>query len=430
MNTTRRFVLAVSLMACATVLIPGPAAAQESDPKLSTILLDEYTRLLTSEYVALNIVFPGANRIIDLAGFVRSPVAIALGVNQLVGTQAAAFPLGSSAGGFTWTFDPGLGTFQRESSSFGPTFAERALTVGKGRANIGVNFQRATFDSLEGLDLEGGEVKTYAGFNVTGANVYFENALRMKLSTNTIGLFGTYGVTNRLDVGIAVPIVTAHLDVGIDYRAVVNGSSSAWTTGKITSGSASGIGDVVARAKYNFLKTPGGGIAAGVDIRLPTGDEENFLGVAGAQSKMYVALSVARGRVSPHVNFGYTVSGASDAATSDDTYLIEPPDEVNFAGGVDYAITPRLTVAGDVVGRRLKDSLVLKLEDSIFGRGVQQFSVNQGDLNVLLGSAGVKYNPNFSVLGNGLIAFNVLFPLNDKGLTDQLTWMGGVEFSF
>src|SRR5262245_40209990 len=58
-----------------------------------------------------------------------------LAINQSLLTQLANFPLGSSAGGFTYTYDETLGVFNRSSESFGPVYAERAPTVGQGKWN-------------------------------------------------------------------------------------------------------------------------------------------------------------------------------------------------------------------------------------------------------------------------------------------------------
>ena len=53
-------------------------------------------------------------------------VGIVENFNQLMKVQLSTFPIGSSAGGFTYLFDESLGTFRRASRSFGPAFAERA----------------------------------------------------------------------------------------------------------------------------------------------------------------------------------------------------------------------------------------------------------------------------------------------------------------
>jgi hypothetical protein len=62
-------------------------------------------------------------------------------VNQAIMSQLTSLPLGSSSGGFTYAFNPEVGTFDRTSESFGPSLAERALTNGRGKLNFGVNFQ-------------------------------------------------------------------------------------------------------------------------------------------------------------------------------------------------------------------------------------------------------------------------------------------------
>jgi hypothetical protein len=354
-------------------------------------------------------------------------------MNQLMGAQVSSFPLGSSAGGFSWTFDPALGAFNRVSPSFGPVFSERALTIGRRRLNVGINYQRATFDGLEGKDLRGGDIKFYTGFDFGAFSLFFEDSLDLKISTDTVGLFATYGVTDRLDLGIAVPIMKVRMRAALTSRvgSNVTGVNPDALTPRVVDDSANGIGDIVLRGKYNFWKARGGGLAAGVDWRLPTGDEEELLGIAGAQGKVYLAASSAYGRVSPHFNAGLTISGDTSAARSSETAVFDPPDEINYAGGVDVAITPRVTVVGDLIGRTLRDTdrFNLRLVDqpqSSFGPNLREWAAEEGSLKVLLGSVGVKFNP----ASRALFAFNLLFPLNDRGLRDDLTFVGGFEWSF
>jgi hypothetical protein len=81
--------------------------------------------------------------------------------NGLLIGQLASLPLGSSAGGFTSAFDNALGTFVRTSRSFGPSFAERATTIGKRRLSAGFNFQHTRYDRFEGQNLRDGSIKFY-----------------------------------------------------------------------------------------------------------------------------------------------------------------------------------------------------------------------------------------------------------------------------
>ena len=51
-------------------------------------------------------------------------------IADLVGLEVSTAPIGSSAGGFTFTFDPVTRAFERAAPSFGPMFGERAITAG------------------------------------------------------------------------------------------------------------------------------------------------------------------------------------------------------------------------------------------------------------------------------------------------------------
>ena len=53
----------------------------------------------------------------------------------------------------TYVFDGALGTLRRGSRSFGPSFAERALTIGRRKLNAGFNYQRTTYRQFEGQNL-------------------------------------------------------------------------------------------------------------------------------------------------------------------------------------------------------------------------------------------------------------------------------------
>jgi len=112
-----------------------------------------------------------------------------------------------------------------------------------------------------------------------------------------------------------------------------------------------------------------------------------------------------------------------------------PPEEINYAAGADLALGLRATVAADIVGRVMR-----RVGNMTWGPGdldgdgpqppfpqYQQFDFTAGkDLHLLLGSVGLKVSP----FGNMLLTTNVLFPLTKNGLTDRLTWMAGVDYSF
>src|SRR5512145_3034312 len=51
-------------------------------------------------------------------------------LNEQITSQIGIFPFSSSVSGFTFAFDPSLGTFLRTTETLGPLFAERAPTLG------------------------------------------------------------------------------------------------------------------------------------------------------------------------------------------------------------------------------------------------------------------------------------------------------------
>src|SRR5207249_1530660 len=73
---------------------------------------------------------------------------------------------------------------------------------------------------------------------------------------------------------------------------------------------AHGIGDLLLRVKTTIWMGERFRVAAASDFRLPTGDENNFLGSGTWGVNPFVIVSY-RARVSPHVHLGYQWNGAS-----------------------------------------------------------------------------------------------------------------------
>ena len=404
-------------------------------------------------------------------------VEIVQAFNTQMVLQLSTFPLGSSSGGFTYTFDPAVGTFSRASRSFGPAFAERAVTAGRGRFSAGINYQHLRFDSFEGRDLDDGSVRFYLRHqeccstvgppvpptfgvanqpNNTRLDPFFEGdvietALALEARSDTFVLFANYGVTDRLDLGAAIPIVRVELDAALEATilrlATLTTPIHAFESGNLAAsqrtfraaGTATGLGDIVVRSKYRVAGTPAAAIAAAVDLRLPTGDEDNLLG-AGAQAKVYFIASSSNERWGQHVNVGYTFAGGELGAVSPlaaGGRIGEVPDEFNYTGGVEFVAESRLTIVGDLVGRVLRNAgrLEPQLKRFEFLAGgappaqfveFDEFSPREGSLNLLLGTVGVKFNPR----GNLLLSANVLFPLTKSGLRSRLGTVIGVDYAF
>ena len=372
-------------------------------------------------------------------------------LNRGISTQLSTFPLSSASGGFTYSFDKALGVFTRTSESFGPLFSERALTAGKGKLNFGFNYSRATYDKFEGNNLRSGDLKlflTHSDFNGDGDHLvaYFEgDVIRTDLFLNITAensvFFANYGVSDRFDVGVTLPYVRVKIDARIhatvDALSTGGDSFIAHVFPNQTNqqdfkqgGTAQGLGDVVLRAKYHAVRGDSWGLAAAADLRIPTGDEDNLLGSGATQLKLY-AIASGTGKFSPHVNVGYTVSKGGSEATG------ALPDEFNYTVGFDAALGHRVTLTGDLIGRTLRKTgriqeiqqewkYMRRNDTTIHTTALPELVQVEGDLNVVLASAGVRLNP----FKNLLISANALFATGNRGLQDRFTPVVAFDYSF
>jgi hypothetical protein len=128
------------------------------------------------------------------------------------------------------------------------------------------------------------------------------------------------------------------------------------------------------------------------------------------------------------------------------------PDEINYSGGIEFVASPRLTLMGDVIGRTLRGAGHLDLVSKPFeyneftqlltgvpGPGCggfrgntcktasfDEFDPRPGNLTLLLGTGGAKFN----LAGNLLITGSVLFPLTNAGLRSRVTMVIGLDYAF
>ena len=345
--------------------------------------------------------------------------------------ETTTFPTGTSAGGFTWTFDDTLRVPVRRSRSFGPMFAERPFTTGKGKLNVGAAFQHTTFSSVGGRPLTDLENSiSYVSGEVTRGT----SSLDVQLDRMIVS--ATYGLHNRIDVAAIVPFGSSRVSgFALRYQRQ-DGVEEIKRTD--SDGSSFGIGDILVRTKIALLASDIFDAAAAVDIRLPTGDPEKLLGTGFTQARVMFIGGTTLGSVNPHVNVGYTFGGEGMKFGADnrwqgsfgDPELIErqPSEEFNYTAGVDIAATPRITIAGDVIGRVVKNSARMEFLDSGPGRDNRQvlLEITPGNVHKLLGAVGAK----ISVGGAWLLTGTVLFPLNDSGMKPAVTPVIGFERAF
>jgi hypothetical protein len=368
-------------------------------------------------------------------------------INIALASQLTSLPLPSPASGFTYTFDTATGTFVRSTQSYGPILTDRAETIGRGRFSFGYNVQFFSFDTLEGLNLSSiPAVFTHDNFQLGGGLadvVTTVNSIEASVAQMT-GVI-TYGVTERLDVSLAVPLVYTRLSVRSDATVQRVGTTDPAihffrdpdvvdTYGShrqfSADGSATGLGDVIVRVKGTAFREGQRGIALGVDVRVPSGDERDLLGAGAVGLRPFAAFSTGWGRVSPHVNVGYQWNGRSVLAGSvKDEILAKLPDHLSFSAGLDVGLSDRFSLAMDVLGQRIIDSP--RLFPSRFtpvGSSLtfDDVTFRNSTFSTAAGSVGFKLNISRRVLAN----FNLRFRLSDSGLVDRAAPLLGVEYGF
>lgn len=360
-------------------------------------------------------------------------------------SQLVSVPLPSPGGGFTYQFDSSLGVFQRTTQSFGPILTDRADTIGARRVSFGFAYQRFKFDSIEGIDLNRvPAVFTHDNAALRGGREDVVTTVNsIEASVNQATTFVTIGVTDRFDMSLAVPIVSN--DLKVVSVATINriGTTNPLThffrqsDGEVGEqriftavGSASGIGDILVRFKGNFRKTAANGFAAGLDVRLPTGDEMDLLGSGAPGLAPFGIWSGTFHNLSPHVNVAYRWNGSSVLAGNPAQGESAPfGDHVAYGVGADVSVNPRVTVAVDLIGRFFIDAERLRAEDfhALDGRSVfPNIVFSRDSFNALSGAIGLKAN----AFGRFLIDVNVLFKLDENGLRDKVTPLIGLEYSF
>ena len=345
-----------------------------------------------------------------------------------IGSQIGQFAVNSTVSAFR--FDVERGVPVEVTKSLGPLFAERADTLGKGRFDFQVVWSNANYKKFNGQKLSSlsADVSPTIPQGLPPNSPGFDELLQINLDvtviTNFVGFFSTYGITDNWDLNILLPLINNRIKAKskatmLDANGVpctqggncsgiyvINGTAPG--TGDpskdTSSGDKTGIGDVLVRTKYNFLKNhevvPDLGVRGGISF--PTGNENNFMGVGefkfeglAVASKYY---SSPIGMIGPHFNTGLV--------------FVNNKSELNlftYVAGFDLAPIPVFAFSLDLLGRH-------ELDDKD----------NSGKDIVDL-APGLKWAP----FPNTLVQAAVQLPLNkNEGLRPDAVWTLGLGGNF
>lgn len=348
--------------------------------------------------------------------------------------EVANAPFGSSAGGFVFKLDPATGLRVRTAPTFGPSFAERALTAGEGKVTFGASLSVATYDKLNTFDLKQMQLTTVGATVPRSREAGFASLV---LSSETLVVSTSVGATDNLDISVAVPFVNVKLD-GLSW--VENGLDQVTqrNVGKISS---SGLGDVAVRAKLRvaqFGEGPPdpGGIALMLTTRLPTGNRENFRGLGITRVMGSALVSFGKGRLRPHGNVGFEwwEKGLSVQSDLAGTRSVTSRHQVQYAAGIELEAGPKVTLLFDVLGRHtLGDGSItiqpFPVAPSLVDLGVTSVEAAAGSekgIRKVSLVPGLKWN----LKGSFVFSWNALISVWDNGLRDYFTPVFGLDWTF
>ncbi len=331
-------------------------------------------------------------------------------ITKLVRGELNSLPAPTSSAGVVYQLDPSLGIVARSSNGLGPLFTERALRSTDGRLSGGVAFQVTRFSSLNGEDLTTGTFPIGAT-RAAGDPPFTVDRLTLQLERQATTVFADYGVGGRFTVGAAVPLVRVQLS-GSRVRTL-NGAT---TLQFAQAGWAVGLGDATVNARLLVAGSALRGAAVGADVRLPTGREEELLGTGHLGTRVLAVGSWEGSSWGVSVNGGYSAGELSRA--------------FDWSGAATVAAGPRLTLVGEILGRRGLDAHVLEpfWQPNSTGRSLETLLWRAGDraLTSTLLATGARWN----VAGPWLLNANVLINVAGDGLRARLTPGVSLDYHF
>ncbi len=383
-------------------------------------------RLVALTVLVLGVATAGADTF--RSRMAQSQITRATG-NALAETIGRSLPVTSASPGVTFSFDPASGAFVRDTEILGQLLLERARPIGRGRFNVNLSYQYVALDTINGEDLDDlSDTSPPIRVAGTGGRTrYTVPRFRLSLQTSQVTTNVTYGITDDLEVNLAIPILQSDLDTGalIDQRS--GSTNLRLQRGQMTDDHF-GIGDVFLRGKYRFLTGRWGDVAAGLVLRMPAGSKGDFQGTGDWELTPNLYASTRqipigwKLRVQGYVNAGIDLN-ASDVDDS----------EARVGIGIDLAVAERVTFGVAFLARepfaRYAAPGTFDVRRGGPGRASTApiYGIDAGRPSYYDLAVGGRV----SIWRDSLYAFgNVIVPLNDDGFRSNVIPLVGLEYAF
>lgn len=327
---------------------------------------------------------------------------------NVIASNIGTFTFNSTVSGVSFDLEDGVPV--RTQQSLGPLLAERATTIGAGRINIGLSYTNIVFKQLDGRSLKDLSITLQheRDFGVPYENDVIVLDLDLHIQQQVAAFIMTYGLTDSIDIGFVAPLVSIKGRVRSVARIIDNGGGGIHQFGGTVSpvssnrASATGIGDMIVRAKWEITQGSDSWFDAGLLLQgtLATGDEDDLLGTGSNAAYIGGILSADLGKINPHLNVGYEKYFKDH---NDRGFHVERSN-ARAVAGFDIKARDNFAVSTDVLGRWESD-----------GDKFYDFAV------------GAKWAP----VGNAPLSANIVIPLNrNEGLRPDFYFTLGIEATF
>lgn len=208
-------------------------------------------------------------------------------------------------------------------TGFTPVYTESSATVGDGSFLVGANTSHFPLSKIRGENLD--DLQFEFQQNDGGDTVFV--TMPLDINATLLTLHGNYGVTNRFDVGIALPFVRLGIqNVNTTFRVEGDNTGCRYVPGELNcegEGERSTsrglyarvddqserevfLGTLALRAKYRFpVSRAAGKLAAVLDVRIPTRKESSLLGKGNFGTRLiFIGEYHQLGSFKPYVNVG------------------------------------------------------------------------------------------------------------------------------
>jgi hypothetical protein len=325
--------------------------------------------------------------------------------------ELANVPLTTSSGAFSYRFNPALGTMERVTQGFGPFFVERATTAGHGQASMSATFRYSEYATLDNRNLRDGSLVTSSNRFRDEAAPFDVETLKLNIATSTVTLFANYGLTSRIDLGVAVPIV--QLTLSGERLNTYRGAPLLQARGRAES---IGIADVPIRSKVHLGRLSAWALATDLEVRVPTGDPDTLNGSGRYAFTGSVIASAGEGAIESHLNAGVTVGGASDQYTA--------------AAAVAGTVLGRVTMSAETLVRRIENlSGIREVSEPhplFSGADVIRLLPTGGSSTTVAAIGGIRWN----ISRGWLLSSYVFVPVTQRGLVPRLIPAISIDYSF